>query len=350
MKRTDSVQEAIASAALDWFLRLREEDVSQEERSQFAQWLLSSPDHVAEYLAVAQSWGDVGLARGGTLTAEQVIRDALAATPPSPNVVAFPNRSTLPPIAEPRRRRRGLLIALTSMAAMLIVSIGLAYDHWLNPSHIRTAAGEQRIVTLEDGSIVNLNTRSRIRVSLGTHERRIQLLDGEVRFTVAKDAARPFIVETDDAIVRAVGTVFNVRALNHETAVAVFEGKVAVLPQPHAPAAGSVNEPVSLSAGERAAVSATGTILPGAGPSIDRASRWVEGRITFVDETLESIVTELNRYQRKSIVIADDDTGALRVSGTYGTNSLTDFIEYLQNYRGVQVETNADGGYVLSKQ
>lgn len=349
MKRTDPVHESIASAALDWFIRLREADLSQEERSQFALWLLRSPDHVEEYLAVARSWGDIGLARGGNLTAEQVIREALAAAPPSPNVVAFPSHAAHTPVTGRQSRRRGSFLAVASLAATVLIGVGIAYDRWLNPSHIRTAAGEQRIVTLEDGSIVNLNTRSRIRVSLGSHERRIKLLDGEVRFTVAKDPDRPFIVETDDAIVRAVGTVFNVRAWDNQTAVAVFEGRVAVLPQPHTDSAGSTSVPVSLSAGERAAVSARGNILPGSGPSIERASRWIEGRITFVDEPLDSIVTELNRYQRKPIVIADERTAALRVSGTYGTNSLTDFIEYLQNYRGVQAQVTQDGGYVLSQ-
>lgn len=348
MDRKESARNYIAGEAVDWFVLLRETEVSSQERSQFSEWLLRSPVHIQEYLAVARAWGEVGAARSDDLEVDALVRQAQEAAGMPANVVEFPVAESARETKSGESDKRSYALAASVVIAVLGVGgLGLwAYDHWVDPARIRSAVGEQRIVTLADGSMMNLNTGSEVRVRFDKGQRRIELIGGEARFTVARDAVRPFVVDTADARVRALGTVFNVRALNGQTAVAVFEGRVAVEAE-HASA--SVGPATELAAGQRASILAAGQIVPEAGPTIERASSWVHGQLTFVDEPLEQIVSELNRYRREPIVIADAQTAAVRVSGTYGTAALPDFLQYLAAYRHVHARPTSEGGYILSR-
>jgi transmembrane sensor len=91
-----------------------------------------------------------------------------------------------------------------------------------------TAISQQRTVTLADGSAVQLNTHTRLEVQLSGKLRELHLLEGEALFTVAHDTTRPFEVHVGEAVVRAVGTQFNIRRDVRDTTVSVLEGAVHV--------------------------------------------------------------------------------------------------------------------------
>src|SRR5205807_1325966 len=99
---------------------------------------------------------------------------------------------------------------------------------WGRPQVYATAIGEQRSVVLKDGSMIQLNSRSRVEVRYTDHDRKIALKEGQALFTVARDTQRPFLVSAGDTAVRAVGTQFDVNRLETEIVVTVLEGKVAV--------------------------------------------------------------------------------------------------------------------------
>jgi transmembrane sensor len=305
------------------------------------------------------------------------------------NVVALPtfmNNSAEPDAPELtwwQRSWKG--VAAAGVAAMLLaVPLGwIAVDHYLNPSHISTAVGEQRSIALADGSLVQLNTNSELRVDLKNNERRIVLERGEARFTVAKDPNRPFVVKTPQATVRALGTVFNVQIAPQGTDVAVLEGhvEVAIQPQdnsqpsePESPAElakkfkgadGSAKikpQPSSklreqevsaprlvLGSGEQAAVTPEGKILPDVGPPIERVVGWTDRRLVFREETLATLIAEVNRYHPHPIRIVDPEIAGLRISGTFAAYDLPSLIQYLERYRGVRSQPSADGGLELYK-
>src|SRR5262249_33751548 len=129
------------------------------------------------------------------------------------------------PTQSPRRLRR------TLAASILLTALGVlawyGYD-----THIRnvytTGIGEQHRITLADGSIVELNAQSKIRVRYKDRRRDVELLDGQALFQVAHDTTRPFIVHTDSTNIRAVGTQFDVYRKSTGTVVTVLEGTVAV--------------------------------------------------------------------------------------------------------------------------
>jgi transmembrane sensor len=220
----------------------------------------------------------------------------------------------------------------------------------------QTAIGEQRSFTLQDGSLVFLNTDSKVHVAWSSAERHIDLVRGEARFKVAKDPARPFTVATTTAAVRALGTVFNVRADQQDTQVAVLEGQVEVTIAPgqvttaalrvQTKGAARVPSSVRLAKGERAAVTSLG-IETDTGPPIAAVMAWTERRLVFRDQPLNGVVREFNRYRTQLLVLDDPDLAALKISGVFDLSDPESLIAYLGAYEAVQVERKPDGSQHL---
>ena len=118
-----------------------------------------------------------------------------------------------------------------TMAAAMLVMIGTA-ALLLSSGRagvIQTERGERREVALADGSVVQVDPETRLRVKYEEHVRRVYLEHGRAFFHVAKNAERPFLVESNDTAVRAVGTAFAVEQRDNATIlVTVAEGKVAI--------------------------------------------------------------------------------------------------------------------------
>jgi transmembrane sensor len=244
----------------------------------------------------------------------------------------------------------------------MIAGESLAIDGWFNPSHVETEVGQQRTITLEDGSTVQINTRSEVTIHYTPTKREVRLPDGEARFTVARNPDRPFIVTTPQACLRALGTVFNVQVASHRTSVAVLEGHVRVFGraeemQMNRPTLLPLSTPVppfikpaqDLYAGQRAAVTNKGSIQRNAGPSIERVSAWTRRQLVFRDEPLSDLVAEFNRYHDERLRIEDPELAKFRVSGTFDAYDMTSFMQYLELYEKVHSRPGPDGSQVLTR-
>ncbi|HYG28420.1 MAG TPA: FecR domain-containing protein, partial [Caulobacteraceae bacterium] len=172
------------------------------DRSEIEAWLDADPANAAAYARVEAAWERSD--RLKALSADHVAEVARPALLPT------------------RRWAAGLALAM--------LGAGGAGVAWLaRPRAIRgTALGERRVVALEDGSRVELNTDSRIEVAYAEDQRRIVLLKGEALFEVAKDPSRPFVVMANGAEVRAIGTAFNIRLREKLVELTVTEGVVSV--------------------------------------------------------------------------------------------------------------------------
>lgn len=258
----------------------------------------------------------------------------------------------------------GAFAALVSAAALVMVLADLlGAQQWFNPSYVQTRIGEQRALALEDGSLVLLNTATRLTVAFAPRMRRVNLESGEARFTIARNSDRPFIVATPQARVRAVGTVFNVRTAASGTSIAVLQGHVQVMlpASPAAAAAGarrlsdsgeglaSPLPPVDLTVGERAVVTPSGRIVLGAGPPLERLRAWTDGWLVFRDETLADLIAEFNRYHVRTLRIADPGVAGTRVSGTFAADDLTSLEQFLERYEDVRIRAAPDGSEVLER-
>ena len=196
-------QTAVRDEAAAWFVRLQEPNVSVEQRRRFDAWLNEHPQHRKEFQLLQGLWTAADLLPTSRLK-------ALAETPPT-------------------RRERRPLLRYAVAAGVLAVALGLGLFSGLNnPSGYRaefvTALGERRHVALPDGSVIDLNSRSRLQVRYEQDRRVIELSAGEAMFSVEHDASRPFIVEAGSGRVTVTGTRFDVRRDATQTRVAVEQG------------------------------------------------------------------------------------------------------------------------------
>ena len=296
-----------------WAARLDGSSLTADDRTALDAWLAENPAHRPLLSRYCQLSADLE---------ENLL--ALVAT----------GAVTLPPeeAPQPARRRWSLpWFAGTALAAAAAVVFVL----WLaRPGaqfeSIETPAAHRRSLTLADGSRVELNARTSLRIENSPTERRVQLATGEAYFVVSKDQNRPFIVETPAGSVRVTGTIFNVRS---ETAsqleVTVVQGSVQVSPS----LTGGPIRPtsVTLGAGDRLSASPGGTNCePLTAGALEDALAWRRGQIVCNGMPLKEVAARFDRYHGRKIVVAPDAAN-LRVGGQYSLDDLEGFFEALEN-------------------
>ena len=214
-------------------------------------------------------------------------------------------------------------------------------------------------LTLEDGSVVELNHGGKLEIDFSSETRRVRLVRGEAHFTVTKNPARPFIVEANGVAVRAVGTAFNVRHSAAAIEVLVTEGQVQVERSIAVVAASAPTPlplaPTALVAGERAIVDTTAPtaqlVVATVGPTeIAHALSWQGVRLEFAELPLAEVVTEFNLRNRQQLVVDDATTGRLRVGGSFRADNVDGFVRLLEASFGVSAQRRADGALVLRHQ
>jgi transmembrane sensor len=211
-----------------------------------------------------------------------------------------------------------------------------------------TAVGEQRTVSLPDGSTVFLNTNSDVRVQLSRRLRRIELARGEALFSVAKDPSRPFEVHALQGVTTAVGTQFDVEIVPTGAAVSVLEGTVTV----GAKGATASAPPVAVSAGSGVGYTQEGAVSELRPAELNRIQGWRMQRIVFNDIPLDSALTEYNRYTHTPIVLGDPALGSRHVNGVFHIGDEAAFLSameqglHLKATRGdTQTVLQPDAGY-----
>jgi transmembrane sensor len=304
--------------------------------------LRQSPNHIAAYLEVAALYQEGGAA----IPASEADVDALiaAAVQHHDNVVELAPQSTArEPVAASvppsKFTRRFTAIAALATAAAVLVIVSLLF--W--PQTYATGIGEQRSIVLADGSTVELNSRSKIRIRFSSEQRRIELIEGQALFKVAKDHARPFVVDSGGTRVRAVGTQFDVYRKRQGTIVTVVEGRVAVLAERDGgtatiaePETGALGPGLLVSAGEQVKVDeSTARRLPH--PNIDSATAWRQRELVFDTASLFEVAEEFNRYNTRRLVIDKDQNYNFHISGVFSSTDPSSLIRFLQARRDLRV-------------
>ncbi len=359
-----AVDDPVREVAARWHDRLREESVSAEDRAEFEQWRSAAIAHRQAYDTVERAW------------------DLAQAHAEDPQILALRQEAALRLTRRAARTRITLPRAFAAAAAMIIVGVlGIAswrfYDaeapvqslaaapirllqEMRGIEYYRTAVGERLNVVLDDGSLVTLNTHSELKVEFTAEERKVVLTRGQVLFEVAKNAARPFVVEAQDRRFIAVGTAFDVRLDNRRVQLTMLEGKVKVEQNTTPSAARATSDPgqpsrthsteVFLIAGQQLVAMPTLAKDEVRATNADRVSSWRNGQVMFENTRLADAITELNRYTRTPIEIADPALSDLRISGAFMTGRSDTFVEAVTTYFPIQAQRNPEAILLTRRQ
>lgn len=338
---TQKLNSQVREAAVEWLLAFCEAEVDAAGREAFNAWLRTSPEHVRAYLRVSALWAEAGrIDQARKRSVDALVQQALAGS----NVVQLAPVERR--IEAPRASRLvtwSFPIAASLLLGVLGVFGGLQY---LKSPTYSTQIGEQRSVTLSDGSRIELNADSSIRVRFTADQRLVELTAGQALFSVAKNPQRPFIVRTGDTDVKVVGTQFDVYRKGSQTVVTVVEGRVAVTGRDQASAipttSGASVEPVLLSAGEQAVIRPSAVIAPQPA-NVEAAVAWTDGLLMFESTPLREVVHEFNRHNLKPLVIENESLQSLEISGVFPATGVKSVLSFLQRRFGVDVrETDAE--------
>jgi transmembrane sensor len=221
------------------------------------------------------------------------------------------------------------------------VSIGAGFLGWqafqseAEPA-IGTAIGEQRTLTLQDGTRVSLNTATRIVVEYDGHRRLVRLEGGEALFEVAARPDRPFVVTAGRRQITALGTSFLVRDDPRTLSVTLVDGRVKV-----AVATGARPGARTMAPGERLTFRDDGSPALDR-PNLERLLSWRQGRVMMDHTPLEEAVAELNRYSTLPLVVEDARTRALKVSGVFRVGDPLLFARAIAATYGLEIEQDTD--------
>lgn len=341
------IDRLIAQRASEWVEILK--TAGPAEREAFVDWLRESRRHVEEFLAM------VALDRElDGVKLQGMDRQALIARL-APGVIPLPSGvSQQTSVGQRRTLPWRRISAIAAGIAMLSLALLFLREKPSTVQDFITQARERQSVELADGSVVQLNAHSRVRVRLSASARDLELLSGEALFKVARDSRRPFRVRTRDALVQALGTQFNISTRAETTTISVLEGKVRVTAdggttQNGAGLSGNSQRPSSpgaaaaLGAGEQVLVHRSGTMERGDKPDVAVAAAWHRQRLVFQSSPLENVVREFNRHNAvpklKLEGVAPDSH---HYSATFDADDPESFASLLTHEQDLAVERRAD--------
>lgn len=325
----------IEAEAAAWVARFDAGEVSARDQAAFQEWLRRSPLHrqaIAEYgnlwsefdaLRLLNERGEAGqtIGRDNHPALLHRARPWLAAA--AAGVALFGGAVFFHPKPQPQSH----LLA----RAQHPVSAPLFYE---------TAIGEQRRITLADGSRVILNTNSRLDVDFSGARRDIHLARGEAYFEVVHDKTRPFTVYANNYVVRDIGTAFDVHLSKAGLVeVRVTKGSVEVAP---------ANGGRDLDAGKSLGVLVAGHDIV-LGEKVERTAvmssadmgrklAWRQGELIYTGQPLAEVLADVSRYSDIKIELADPALENLPVGGAFRTDQVEAIFAALENNFGIHAQ------------
>jgi transmembrane sensor len=349
------VSENVRELAACWHDRVHRDRVTEETRKDLDAWLAESEEHRAAYEEVERTWS------------------SLRSLADDPQILGLRHETALRLTRRMSSTVRPLKLAA---AAAVLLGVGLALLSAFQPdratltellatlhghkqSQYATSTGERLAVNLEDGSQITLDTQSALSVSYTKAARWVRLTRGQALFEVAKDRARPFIVDANNRRLVAIGTAFDVRLEGEQVKVTMIEGTVRVERTTARldPAHLYSSDPLRNDRGgqPRNTITAGEQLIASAGnldsiriADAERTTSWRHGQIIFDNTRLADAVAELNRYSQVKLQLADASLADLRLSGAFATGHPQLFLEALTTYFPIQA-TQSDEHVVLLK-
>jgi transmembrane sensor len=288
MKQEDSapLSDSVRAEAAAWVARIHSSSRSPALEAGMRKWLEADPAHARAFEIATEAWEIGGSVRSSAMP-----------------------RTADPFVEAPSRKL--VTTRRVAIAATVLALAGTVIYLQREPPLIATAVGEQRMLTLNDGTRIFLNTDTRLFVKEDAAQRGVRLENGEAWFDVAVDPRRPFVVTAGDQKVVALGTDFVVRRESQQLTVTLVEGKVGV-----SPAAPSDKPTRVLTPGQRL------TFVGGKPPRLDEpamheVTAWRRGEVIFDKTRLQDAAAEMNRYSEVKLIIDGPQAADIRLSGIF---------------------------------
>lgn len=318
----------LRTQAIHWLIAQHSGEWSSRDQHDFEAWLLENDRHRQHYQQIQQLWGSLDRFKADA----QPQRTAAKQYRPAPEISANDDSFTLIsaelPRPKPGNQRSKLSRHVPAIPLALAASLFLAVFVWKGlfttpVEHYQTAKGEQKTVTLADGSTIVLNTDTQVTVSQSQKTRSVQLSRGEALFNIIHDPSRPFEVTADNGRIRDIGTRFDVYAQGHQVDVIVLEGEVEVL-------TAKPSTTRRLGAGQSAAYDANGNLFASQMKDLQTVKAWQAGKLKFSDMPLPEALAQIARYHPVDFQIDSPKLRELKISGTFKTANLKLLLKTLE--------------------
>lgn len=327
-----SNEKSIVEIAVDWYLCLNSADATEEERRSFQTWRNENPEHALAFSRVETLWGKFDPVHSDA--AKAGLKSALKT---GTNIKQIARHAKTPML--------GLLLSALLYGSLQSTPVLI----WMADN--KTSIGEQKTITLDDGSVIKLNTDTAIDLDFNDMQRIVILRKGEILVTVSKDKSRPFIIATQHGTAKALGTKYNVRLENNGTQVAVVESSVETCNNPTLLGTNlfSYKEKtcVTLIAGQ--ATEFNNEDL-GKVNAIDTESivGWASGSLAIDNQPLPTVLKELQRYSKSTLRYNDAELNRLHVSGVIPLHDIRQSLGVLSTRLPIQVNELPDNTITIT--
>ncbi len=297
-KRTMRAQRKRHSEAADWVFRNREATQSADDKALFQKWLERDPANQHAYTMAEKLLGDAQTAiKAGPALREHKIKPI--------------NRTK--PVA-------GTILSLALAGSLFVLLDGPLYLE----ADLMSGAHDMPNMTLDDGSLIQINASSAVAFHYDDKQRTIRLLKGQAFFQVAKDSERPFVVEAGNARVTALGTAFDIRLGSDDTDVTVTESTVLL------ETTDKTQQATRVTQGQQAVLNRNSGKADIRDVDELTALAWKRGQLAVDNAPLSLVIEEMNRHFSGRIMLIGNNLSNRRVSGTIAvadTDAALSFIE-----------------------
>ncbi len=249
-----------------------------------------------------------------------------------------PSRPAAPNILSRTKQWPLLFRVGAAVAVLACVGVFVAKPFQETPEiTYSTPVGGHKTLALSDGSHIELNTDTVLKVS--AHKRRVELVKGEAFFQIKHDSFNPFVVMSNGHRVTDLGTKFRVRSDKNRLEVALLEGSIRFeSANPRIPQHTEILTPGDMAVATADSMSVTRK----SAQRLSDDSAWRSGMLVFREKTLAEAVAQFNRYNREKLVVDDPRAAMVRIDGSFRTSNLAGFIDMAQHVLSLRVEKRGE--------
>ena len=333
LSRDDRLEQAAR-----WLVRSQDKDFTRQDKKLMTAWLEEDPGNREAFEEMRRTWEHM-----------DVLTPVFAPISIHPHkterfagVKAILSRFAAPKI------RVALSVAAMAVLVLLCLPVFRTYfsEQAVTVHAYKTATGEQKTVTLSDGSVLRMNVRSALSVSMSKRERQVELNEGEVFFVVASAPDRPFEVHTPGGLVRVLGTAFNVKSRSGRVAVDVQHGRVHVRDAPSETGDMRVRG-VTLVAGQGVDIDPSGRLSTLRPSDMKQVLAWQNRQVVFKNTPLGQVLRELELYHDVRLKLAFPELEAKGITGTFDMRDLDQTLEVIMAAASLKAQKEADGTITL---